>query len=70
MGPYCSGHDFPTNVMRTLFGKFKLGSFEINLGMSWVYSGTPPYGHLGNTVTSLLQIYCGLWNWNLPDNSK
>ena len=61
-----------TNVMRTLFSKLQLGSLDISLGMAWVYSGTLPYGHLGNTVTSLLQVYvdCGLWNWNLPDNSK
>ena len=64
--------DSPTNVMRTLFSKLQLGSLDINLSMAWVYSGTPPYGQLGNTVTSLLQVcvYCGLWNWNLPDNSK
>ena len=64
--------DSPTNVMRTLFSKLQLGSLDINLSMAWVYSGTPPYGHLGNTVTSLLQVYvdCWLWNWNLPDNSK
>ena len=31
--------------------------------MAWVYSGAPSYGHLCNTVTSLLQVYvdCGLW---------
>ena len=49
--------DSSTNVMRTLFSKLQLGSLDINLSMTWVYSGTPPYGHLGNTVTSLLQVY-------------
>ena len=31
--------------------------------MASVYSGAPSYGHLCNTVTSLLQVYvdCGLW---------
>ena len=30
--------------------------------MAWVHSGAPSYGHLCNTVTSLLQVYvdCGL----------
>ena len=46
-----------TNVMRTLLSKLQLGSLDINLGMAWVYSGTLPYGHLSNTVTSLLQVY-------------
>ena len=57
MGPHCSGQDSPTNVMRTLFSKLQLGSLDINLGMAWVYSGTPLYDHLSNTVTSLLQVY-------------
>ena len=72
MGPHCSGHDSPTNVKRTLFSKLQLGSLDINLGMVWVYSGTLPYDHFSNTVTSSLQVYvdCGLWNWNLPDNWK
>ena len=59
----------------TLIGariSYECDEVDINLGMTWVYSGTPPYGHLSNTVTSLLQVYvdCGLWNWNLPDNWK
>ena len=75
MGPHCSGQDSPTNVMRTLFSKLQLDinlPLDINPGMAWVYSGTPLYDHLSNTVTSSLQVYvdCGLWNWNLPDNSK
>ena len=36
---------------------YECDEVDINLGMVWVYSGTPPYGHLGNTVTSLLQVY-------------
>ena len=56
----------------TLLGARLSDECDVNLGMAWVYSGIPPYGHLGYTVTSLLQIYvdCGLCNWNLPDNSK
>ena len=45
-----------TNVMRTLFSKLQLGSLDINLGMAWVYSGTLPYGHLRNTVTSYMEL--------------
>ena len=64
MGPRCSG----ARVGRL---SYECDEVDINLGMVWVYSGTPLYGHLGNTVTSLLQVYvdCWLWNWNLPDNS-
>ena len=63
------------NIGSTLLGarlSFECDEVDINLGMASVYSGTLPYGHLGNTVTSSLQVYmdCGLWNWNLPDNSK
>ena len=36
---------------------YECDEVDINLGMAWVYSGTPPYGHLGNTVTSSLQVY-------------
>ena len=36
------GDGSPTYVMRTLFSKLQLGSLEINLGMTWVYSGTTP----------------------------
>ena len=63
------------NIGSTLLGarlSFECDEVDINLGMAWVYSGTQPYGHLGNTVTSSLQVYvdCGLWNWNLLGNSK
>ena len=63
------------NIGSTLLGarlSDKCDEVDINLGMAWVYSGTQPYGHLSNTVTSSLQVYmdCRLWSWNLPDNWK
>ena len=44
---------------------YECDEVDINLGMVWVYSGTPLYGHLGKYGHLVITGIFGLWTMEL-----